>query len=429
MDNHWKKFIPACMSGNIIELYQFIIYGYFAPIIGKAFFSSADRYTALLATFTVFATGSVVRPFSATLLGYLGDKLGRRIALITSISMMALSTLGIGLLPTYTDIGIAAPLMLLGFRVCQGLSMTGEEIGAALFLMENADQHEKGYASCFILGSVYVGLFLGAVVSALLFLFLCEPLLSAWGWRIPFLLGGIIGLITLIFRIRQPESHEFKAVLLRHKKSSNPFIDLLKSSKLSVLRITFLYALYAVAIYLFAVYIPNMLHSLAIAKYAIMLLCSIVFILTFFISLWIGKISDKIGSTIPLLISTIGFFIFAYPLFYLLSLQSLLAVIIAYGLFALLLGISAGSIMYPAISCFPVTTRFSGSCIAFNLSMSLFGGTAPLLALYLTNLTHHPVAPALLIMATAILTLIAIATENKPIEEMTNDHQISCQIG
>lgn len=429
MENNWKKFIPACVAGNILELYEFIIYGYFAIIIGDLFFPSQDEYSSLFATFAVFATGCIVRPFSAVFLGYIGDKLGRRISLIVSIGIMAVSTLGIGLLPTYSQIGIAAPMMLLLFRIGQGLSMTSEEIGAALFLMENAPKNEKGYASCFILGSVYIGLFFGSIISALIFSMLHEPALSTWGWRIPFILGGAIGLATLIIRIRQPESREFKEAVSKNEISTNPLFDLFKNNKLSVFRITFLCSLFAVAVYLFAVYIPNTMNILHIVKYETMLICSAGFLLAFSSSLLVGKVVDKVGSKIPILISTIGFFLFSYPIFYLLSLQSLMAIIAAYGLFAILLGMSAGSIMYATIKCFPISTRFSGSCISFNLSMSIFGGTAPLLALYLTKHFHNSTTPAFLLMGASILTLFSILADNKTIEEHTYDNQTSYQNG
>jgi MHS family proline/betaine transporter-like MFS transporter len=429
MKNNWKTFIPACVAGNILELYEFIIYGYFATIIASLFFPSQDKYTSLFATFAVFATGCLVRPFSAILLGYVGDKRGRRISLIISIGIMAISTLGIGLLPTYSQIGIAAPMLLLLFRIGQGLSMTSEEIGAALFLMENAPKSEKGYASCFTLGSVYIGLFFGSIVSALVFSVFHEPALSSWGWRIPFILGGTIGLVTLIIRIKQPESYEFNEAVSNNAISTNPLIDLFKKNKFSVFRITLLCSLFAVAVYLFAVYIPNTMNIVHIVKYEAMLICSLGFLLAFSVSLLVGKHIDKIGSKIPILISTVGFFLFSYPIFYLLSMQSLITIIIAYGLFAILLGMSAGSIMYDIMKCFPVNTRFSGSCISFNLSMSIFGGTAPLLGLYLTKLFHTPTAPAFLLMVTAILTLFAVFTENEIIEENTYDYKISYQNG
>lgn len=430
MKRNWKRFIPACVAGNILELYEFIIYGYFATIIGDLYFPSQDKYTSLFATFAVFATGCAARPFSAVVLGYLGDKLGRRISLIISIGIMAIATMGIGLLPTYSQIGITAPILLLLFRIAQGLSMTSEEIGAALFLTENASSNEKGYASCFILGSVYIGLFLGSIISALIFSTIHEPSLSSWGWRLPFILGGSIGLVTLIFRIRQPESYEFNEALSNNEISTNPINDLLKHNKFSVFRLTLLCSLYAVAVYLFAVYIPNTMMNVAhINNHETMLICSAGFLIAFAVSIFVGKFLDGISSTIPILISTIGFFLFAYPIFYWLSSQSLIMIITAYGLFALLLGISAGSIMFATIKCFPVKTRFSGSCISFNLSMSLFGGTAPLMALYLTNHFNSPTAPAYLLMGSAVLTLFALFTENELSQESIYDYQVSYQNG
>ncbi len=413
MKNNWRKFIPACVAGNILELYEFIIYGYFANIIGTLFFPFQDKYSSLLATFAVFATGSIVRPFSAIVLGYVGDKKGRRVSLIISIGVMAISTLGIGLLPTYSQIGITAPIMLLCFRVSQGLSMTSEEVGAALFLSENAFQNEKGYASCVVLGSVYIGLFLGSIISALIFSALNEPALLSWGWRIPFILGGIIGLATLVARIKQPESQEFNEALLKHSIATNPLINLFKKNKLSLIRITFLTSLFAVAVYLFAVYIPNTIDIDHMHRYQTMLICSVEFLLTFAVSLIVGKWVDKAGPKAPLLTSTVGFLLFSYPIFLFLSSGSLIPIIVAYTLFSILLGMSAGAIMYSIIKCFPVSTRFSGSCISFNLSMSLFGGTAPLLALYLTKLTHHQTAPALLLILTAIFTLISLLIETQ----------------
>src|SRR5262245_56698971 len=129
MEMHWKKFILGCVAGNVLELYQFIIYGYFAVIIGQLFFPLQYEYSALFATFAVFATSAIVRPFTALIVGYVWDKLGRRISVIISIGIMSICTLGIGLIPPYTHIGILAPILLILCRIGQGLSMTGEEIG------------------------------------------------------------------------------------------------------------------------------------------------------------------------------------------------------------------------------------------------------------------------------------------------------------
>lgn len=413
MNNNWKKFILPAVAGNILELYEFIIYGYFASIIGDLFFPAEDKLTSILAALAVFAAGSVVRPFSAIFLGYFGDKVGRRASLILSISIMAFATTGIGLLPVYAQISVAAPILLLAFRMLQGISMTGEEVGAALYLVENSPGYEKAFASSFILGSVFIGLCFGSIISALVFSLLGDQALTSWGWRLPFILGGCLGFLVLIRRIRQPESEEFKDAMLRNKISKNPVMDLVGQYKFSVIRLTLLSAVYAVTVYLFAVYIPAKLIMAKIIKQEVMIICSICFLLAFVISLISGKIADKFGSTIPLIISTIGLFLLSYPIFYYLSGTSIVSIFFSYILLAVLIGLNTGSIMTEIIKPFPITTRFSGCCISFNLGMSLFGGVSPVLAMYLTQYFNNPAAPAFIVMAAAILTLFAVFSEKQ----------------
>ncbi len=428
-EKNWKKFIPACMAGNVLELYEFTIYGYFAVIIGQLFFPSESKYVSLIAAFSVFAAGSMMRPFSAMAVGYIGDKFGRRIALILSIGIMAISTLSIGLLPTYSQIGIAAPLILILFRMGQGLFITSEEVGATLFLMENAPENEKGYASSFILGSVYIGLLCGSLMSVLIFSTIRGDALINYGWRIPFIIGGIVGLYTFIVRIKQPESSEFKQALLEHTLSINPLKDVFKKNYLNIFRITLLTSLFAVAVYLFAIYFPNAINATAIHKYTLLIICSFCFALTFLTSVLVGKWVDKIGAKIPLFISTFGFLFLSYPLFVLLFGNSIYEVVIGYMLFAVLLGITAGSIMFFITQSFPLNIRFTGTCLAFSLSMSIFGGTAPLLALYITNISHSPLAPSLLLIGTSLMTLVTLLFNSTFTQEKVHGHSIRYQNG
>lgn len=420
MNSHWKKFIPACVGGNILELYDFIIYGYFASTIGYLFFPILDSYMSLMAAFGVFATGSFVRPFSSMIFGHIGDKLGRRISLIISIGIMSVSTLGIGLLPTYSQVGWIAPMLLVICKVGQGLSMVGEEVGAALFLMENAPREQKAYAGSLVLGSVYLGLLLGSIITVIIFSIIPDKALLSWGWRIPFIVGGIWGIITLLIRIKQPESLEFKNASLDNKLLDSPLVKLFATDLFSVIKVTMLFCLMAVAIYLFAVFIPNRLNPhLSLNRITVMLICSFGFITAFFASLHAGKLTDKIGYFIPLFASSIGFLIFSYPIFLLLTMDSIIGMLISYLFFAVLLGFTAGAIMLPAIKSFPINVRFSGCCIAFNLSMSVFGGIAPILALYLTKITHSSSSPALLLVLAAVISLITLLFDysNKSIQE------------
>jgi MHS family proline/betaine transporter-like MFS transporter len=406
----WKKYIPGCVAGNILELYQFIIYGYFSSIIGAQFFPTENSYSSLMIAFGVFATGSLVRPFSSLVFGFWGDTFGRKYSLIISISLMSIATLLIGLLPTYHQIGLLAPAMLISCRIAQGLSMTSEEIGAALFLIENAPENQRGFASSFILGSVYIGLLLGSLMAALLFSVFPSSNLEDWAWRIPFILGGFAGILTLLIRIKQPESEEFHLIKKQHATLTNPLVALFKNNLFTAIRSTFLFSLTAVAVYLFAVYIPNVikLDDVESSKKIIMSICSFGFAITFVVSILTGKWIDKIGEKTPVVLSCLGFIALSYPLFTLFSTGKTLFFLLGYIIFAILLGLIAGSIMLAAIKPFPVGVRFSGGCFAFNLSMSVFGGTAPMLALYLHTKIQLAQAPSLLLIFSAILTLVAL---------------------
>lgn len=406
MKSEWKKFIPACALGNTLELFEFIIYGYFASIIGLSFFPTHNYSTALIEAFAVFATGSLVRPFSAVIFGYIGDKLGRRLSLILSIGIMSLSTFCVGILPTYAVIGIFSPMLLILCRVGQALSMTGEQVGAAVYLTESAPKSQQGYASSWILGTVYLGLVVGSLLAALIFALFSGHQLQTFGWRIPFLLGGLFGFFILLLRIKQPESAEYKSARQHHLILQNPLIILFKKHWITLLKTTFLFSLLSVAVYLFAVFIPNMIHVSGMSKIKIMLISASCCLSTFIVSLIVGKWVDKVGTQLPLIISAVGFIIFSYPIFWMLGSHDIKSIIVGYLIFSVFLGFSAGSVMLAVTQSFPLNVRFSGSCVAFNLAMSVFGGTAPLLALYLSKVMDAKSAPALILMGAGLITLI-----------------------
>ncbi len=413
MNKSWKKHIIGCAAGNVLELYDYIIYGFFASTLANLFFPAHGKYTSLMLAFAVFSTGSLVRPFSAIIFGYIGDKFGRKISLICAIGIMAISTFSIGLLPSYSDIGITAAILLTLCRICQGLSITSEEMGASLFLMENAPNSQKGFAGSIVLSAGNFGLLLGSVVATIIFATFSNDSLLNWGWRVPFLLGGLAGFIILAMRIQQPESDEFKKAREERQLSHNPLLDLFKGNLFSVIRTTLLFSLMGTGIYLIAIFIPNTLNiqALGTTSQTIMLMTSISLVVTVLVSLAVGKLTDRINPSIFLFATCIGFIVLSYPLFALISSKSLLLVMISYMAFSVLIAIMTGSIIIPAMRPFPPSVRFSGSCLAFNLAMSLFGGIAPVTALYLIKITHSTNSPAFMLILAAGISLIALLLE------------------
>ncbi len=412
---NWRKVIPGCITGNILELYDFIIYAYFSSIISQLFFPTHDGYAAIILTFGVFAGGNLMRPVGALFFGHLGDHLGRKPALVVSVGLMAISTTLIGLLPIYNQIGIYAPLLLALCRLLQGFSMCGEEVGAAIYLIENTPTKKHGLAGSIILGSIYLGLLLGSVIALTTTSLLTKNELISWGWRLPFLLSFFLGLIALKIRLKQLDSEKFLEAKRERHLLHNPVIIVIKNYISSLVLATLLCAMMAVAIYLFAVYIPAYFTlKSGFTLQTSMLICSASFLLIAIFIVTIGHWADKVGYKLPMLLSCFGFMLFAYPIFALLAQHTIASSLLAEFIMIILLGLNAGSLMPMLVHLFPVPLRFAGTCIVFNMSMTIFGGTAPIIAMYLIKTSNSPSAPFIYIIAIAITSALAAIFLNDP---------------
>ena len=189
---HLKKNIISGTVGNILEWYDFAVFGYFAPIIGAQFFPSEDKMASILSAFGVFAAGYLVRPLGGMVFGSIGDRLGRKKALQLSVAMMAFPTVLIGFLPTYAQIGVAAAVLLVALRLIQGISVGGELIGSISFITEIAPANRRGLYGSWSMFSAIVGVMLGSLVATLVHGMLADQQVHDWGWRIPFLAGFVI---------------------------------------------------------------------------------------------------------------------------------------------------------------------------------------------------------------------------------------------
>ncbi len=248
-----KKMLIAGLFGNALEWYDFILYANFAAIIAHLYFPNEKPVTALLLTFAVFAIGFLVRPLGAVLFGYIGDHLGRHVALITSICLMSLPTLLIGLIPTYASIGLWAPVLLLLLRICQGLAVSGELNAATTFLVEHAASNKRGLAGSLVMGSAFFGMLIGAALSTGLTEWLTPVALIDWGWRAMFILGGLTGLIGLVLRLKLPEPACFEKQQVIAKKM--PLWYVFKHYPKKLILVIALTSIMAVGNYIFVAYI------------------------------------------------------------------------------------------------------------------------------------------------------------------------------
>ncbi|MFZ4709488.1 MAG: MFS transporter, partial [Zwartia sp.] len=219
-----RKAIAVGAIGNILEWYDFAIYGYFATSIGRVFFPKADPVAQVLMAFGIFAIGFLMRPLGGIVIGYIGDRVSRQAALTVSIVAMAIPTFMVGVMPGYDTIGIAAPILLTLCRIIQGLSVGGEYPTSLIYMIERAPQNKRGFVGAMGSSSAFVGMLLGSGVGAALGAVLSPEHLDAWGWRIPFLFGLVIGLAGYLLRRGAPEhsNHASAATI-------NPVIETFKN--------------------------------------------------------------------------------------------------------------------------------------------------------------------------------------------------------
>lgn len=184
-----RSFLLPCIFGSILEWYDFSLYGFFAPIIAESFFPTHNKFLSLLATFGVFAAGFLMRPLGAVIFGHWGDRLGRKKTLTAAIFLMAISTMSIGLLPTYEHIGAFAGILLTLCRLSQGLAMSGDLNGSIIYIAEHSPFHQRGFWTSWLVSASFLGLLLGSAFSALISSFTSVEALHAWGWRLPFLVS------------------------------------------------------------------------------------------------------------------------------------------------------------------------------------------------------------------------------------------------
>lgn len=400
--------ISATLLGNTLEWFEYLSFAFLAPILAKVFFPEADSLHALSHTMAGFFFGYLLRPIGGLVFGYIGDRYGRKSALVASILLMSFPTLGIGLLPTYAQAGAAAIALLLGMRLLQGLATGGEFPSSMTFLVESAPPHKRSLYGSFAYVGMICGVLLGGLDYFLLHRFFPESLYT-WGWRLAYIFGALLGCLAFVLRTRLHETHPYENLKESHEVLKHPLATLFRTHKVPILKTIGVQALQSVSFNLFIsfsiVYFSEILHLPS--KHASFL--NLIFLITLLIALPLaGKLSCWMGPKKLMIYSAWGHLLFSPILYW--TLQSPLYRHI--GLFAI--GLLASSYIAPSVvlicELFPVRVRLSGLSLGYNLSVAFFGGTAPLLALSLIRSTGLAIAPAFLIMAAAIISLLTLRT-------------------
>ena len=401
-----KSLVAGCI-GNLLEWYDFALYGFFAPVIAKLFFPSENHITALLATFGVFAIGFLMRPVGSLIFGILGDRVGRKRALEISVIMMAIPTTLVGALPTAAHIGIAAPILLTVLRMIQGISVGGEFTGSVSFVVEHAPQNRRGFFSSWTVFTLLGGILLGSAISSLITNVLPEEDIISWGWRIPFLLGIVLGIFGLYLRMGLEESPTFKILKESGQISKTPVKDAFRGHWKAILTVFGATCVGSINFYMIFVYMTTFLsgqtniplsEALDINTISMVVLCVLTPVF--------GFVSDKIGRKPLLITGCLIIALFAFPLFVVLTKGHAFYDLLAQLVFALGLSMIFGPFGAVMVELFPTKVRMSAISIGYNMGFAVFGGTAPLLATFLIKETGNKLAPSYYLVMAAIVSLV-----------------------
>ena len=402
-----KRAVAAATIGSALEWYDFIVYSFFAAMIGKLFFPAADPNSQLLIGLATFGVGFFMRPLGAIVLGIYGDRRGRRAALTLTIAIMIVGLLILTFTPTYQSAGFIAPVLVVLARLFQGFSAGGEFGGTTSYLSEYSLQNRRGLYVSWQMSSQFMASLLGGLVAALVTANLSSDALAAYGWRIPFAIGLLIGPVGFYIRRRLEDTPAFMA---QTRLAESPLGETLRNHFKIVACGFGMVVLGTVCVYVLVLFLPGyasrQFHLPQSAAFAITAYMSLVGAIWCVIAGWL---SDRLGRKPLLMISSIGLVILTYPLFaFLAAAPSLTRLVIIETVFALLVATFAAVSPTLLAELFPTRVRNTALAISYNIAVAIFGGFGQLIVAWLIVSTGDVLAPAYYVTAASIVGLIAV---------------------
>ncbi len=404
--------IMAGFIGNVVEWYDFALYGYLAGVIAPVFFPPGNPTAGLIATYGIFAAGFLMRPLGAVVFGWFGDRHGRARTMQISVALMALPTLLLGLLPSYAQVGLLAPVLLVVVRLLQGLSVGGEFSSSATYLVETAPEGRRGVTGSWANIGSMTGSLMGVGAAALVTSAFDPATLSEWAWRLPFLGGAVLGTAAILVRRDLHNSEQFAA---HHasRDATSPLLEAFTTNRRETLLAVAFASAYGACFYLAFVYLPEWLsgqdlmsRSTALAINAAMTLLVIPAMPLMAIvgdrllprRTWVG-------------LSLLALAVAAWPLYAWMTISegSLASVVVANAIAFALLSVPLGSSPALFVEMFPERDRLSGYSVAFNVGMGVFGGTTPMVATMLIAATGIATVPALYMAVAGLVAVLALA--------------------
>ncbi|MFM1963523.1 MAG: Proline/betaine transporter [Bacteroidota bacterium] len=402
------------LVGNVMEWYDFAVYGFFAATIGKLFFPSDNPVVSLIASFGTFAAGFLVRPLGGLVFGRIGDMVGRHRAMYLSVVTMAVPTLLMGLLPTYATIGIWAPILLVVTRLIQGLSVGGEYTSSLVYMVEQAPNGKRAFSAMWGSWGATLGTLLGSAVGFSVASILTQEEMVAWGWRLSFIMGGFVAMLGLWLRRGHEEEHPVS-------QSKAPQKDIFTKHRWAVMRVALLNIGNAVSFYTIFVYAVSFLEQVVhFSDQKALRNNSIAMAFILLVMPLSAKMADRYGRKNVLLVGFLMLTLSAIPLFHVIAQGIRWVTISCHLALSLGLGIVSGAIAAANVELMPRDIRCTGLAFSYNLSVGVFGGLTPLVITWLTEYLNNPSAPGYWVAGASLISLLTLLfsvkeTQNNPL--------------
>ena len=417
------KSILSSSIGNAIEWYEYTLYAYFATVISELFFPLDNPYVSMMMTFATFTVGLAARPIGGIIFGYIGDKYSRKRMLMITMLLMSIPTMCIGCLPTYEQIGLMAPIILITLRILQGIALGGEFGASCVYLYESASQGKRGFFGTTALTGVGVGLVLSSCTIFIVESLVTKEEIFAYAWRIPFFISVFGALISFYMRKTLLETEDFIIVKQSNQLISSPFMEMLRNHKLSLFRLFTIFLTTQVSFFIVFIFgktmMINFLHydNYTAGKFNLFTVMSYTVA-----TLFIGYLADRINKKHIIIFGTLGILLAAYPFISSLKSGYPSSILLMSILLGILIGFTEGTLNPIVAESFPTNIRATSVAFCWNFTSVAFGGISPIIAMWLINKFGDVdiVAYYLIVICTITLTVTLLTLKKqKNIEQIS----------